>query len=542
MRLTGVSETTVAEASSEIRAKTWLVRRPQCLPYLIFTLCAALYLLPFMRVLIQAMGGDEGSLVYGAVRIVHGQVFARDFFEVMGPGTFYWLAAFFKLFGVTFLAERICLFVSSLGTALSIYFLSRRVGPRYRSLPCLILAGTYFGGVWPGISHHVDSNFFALLSVACVVFWHDRPRNSLLIAAGALAGVTACTLQPKGVLLFCAFLVWFWLQRRRVSAPLFSIGMVTAGFLGIVGFVLVYFWTQGALDSLVYANFVWPSRHYGGVNDVPYAQGIISTYWDPYITMKNAFSWPFDLAAIAVAAIFIAPFLFVAALPALMPLSAFWAILPGRNKWRTVTPEIVLYGLCGSALWLSEIHRTDIIHIVFGSPLLIVLCIYFLDVNRSRFSGYALQLLAVVAIWLATFNLIGVLTAHSVTTRVGSVAVFKDDPVLAFIDTHVAAGEEMFVYPYHPMYYFLSATTNPTRYSILTYNYNIPTQFQEIVDVLERRRVRYVVWDTDFEARTADVFPGSHPKSLSYRIVEPYLESHYRLVENDDGIWIMERK
>jgi hypothetical protein len=318
--------------------------------------------------------------------------------------------------------------------------------------------------------------------------------------------------------------------------------MVTAGFLGIVGFVLVYFWTQGALDSLVYANFVWPSRHYGGVNDVLYAQGIISTYWDPYITMKNAFSWPFDLAAIAVAAILIAPFLFVAALPALMPLSALWAILPGRNKWRTVTPEIVLYGLCGSALWLSEIHRTDIIHIVFGSPLLIVLCIYFLDVNRSRFSGYALQLLAITAVWLATFNLIGVLAAHSVTTRVGSVAVFKDDPVLAFINTHVTAGEEMFVYPYHPMYYFLSATTNPTRYSILTYNYNTSAEFREIVDVLERRRVRYVVWDTDFEARTADVFPGSHPKSPSDRIVEPYLESHYRLVENDDGVWIMERK
>ena len=58
--------------------------------------------------------------------------------------------------------------------------------------------------------------------------------------------------------------------------------------------------------------------------------------------------------------------------------------------------------------------------------------------------------------WLAAFNLTGVLTAHSVMTLVGSVAVFKDDSVLAFINTHVAAGEEMFVYPYHPIYYFLS--------------------------------------------------------------------------------------
>jgi 4-amino-4-deoxy-L-arabinose transferase-like glycosyltransferase len=495
-----------------------------------------------MRVLTQATGGDEGSLAYGAVRIVHGQVFARDFFEAMGPGTFYWLAAFFKLFGVTFLASRICLFVSSLGTALSIYFLSRRVCPRYRSIPCLILAGTYFPVLWPGISHHVDSNFFALLSVACVVLWNDRPRNSLLIAAGALAGLTAFTLQQKGVLLFCAILAWLWLQRRRVTAPLFSFGMVTAGFLGVVGSVLLYFWTQGALGSLIYADVVWPFRHYGGVNDVPYALGIVSWYWDSYISMKSAFSWPFDLAAYAVAAILIAPFLFVAALPVLTPLSALFAIFPGRNKWRTVTPEIVLYGLCGSALWLSEIHRKDIAHLVFGSPLLIVLCIYFLDVNRSRYSGYALQLLAIFAVWLATFNLIGVLTAHSVMTRVGSVAIFKDDPVLAFMNTRVAAGEEVFVYPYHPMYYFLSATTNPTRYSFLTYNYNIPAQFQEIVGVLERRRVRYVVWDTGLEARTADILPGSQPRSPSDRIIEPYLQSHYSLVEDDNGVWIMERK
>ena len=53
------------------------------IPYLIFALCASLYFLPFMRLLLQET--DEGILVYGAVRIVHGQVFARDFFEVVGP-------------------------------------------------------------------------------------------------------------------------------------------------------------------------------------------------------------------------------------------------------------------------------------------------------------------------------------------------------------------------------------------------------------------------------------------------------------------------
>ena len=139
-----------------------------------------------MRLLL--LGTDEGLLVSGAVRVVHGQVFARDFFEIVGPGTFYWLAIFFKLFGVTFAAERICLFVTSLGTGLVMYFLSRRICGRYRSLPCVVLASTYFGLLWPTISHHVDSNFFALLSVACMVVWQDRRKDGLIACRWCVGG------------------------------------------------------------------------------------------------------------------------------------------------------------------------------------------------------------------------------------------------------------------------------------------------------------------------------------------------------------------
>jgi len=52
-----------------------------------------------MRILMH--GPDEGTLIYGAQRVAEGQVPFRDFFEAMGPGTFYWEALFFKLFGIT---------------------------------------------------------------------------------------------------------------------------------------------------------------------------------------------------------------------------------------------------------------------------------------------------------------------------------------------------------------------------------------------------------------------------------------------------------
>jgi len=499
--------------------------------YLVFTLCATLYLLPFMRIII--VGWDEGTFLSGAVRIVHGQVFARDFFEVMGPGTFYWLAAFFKIFGVTFLASRICLFISSLGTALSIYFLTCRVCSRYRLLPCLVFAGACFGGIWPGISHHVDSNYFALLAIVCLVLWNTSRKNSLLVAAGSLAGVTACIHQPKGALLLCAFLVWLWLQRRRTSSPLLAAGLLAGSFLVIIALTLAYFWSQGALSSLYYVNFVFPRQHYDSVNNVVYAFRICIDYWTPWVAALGG-----GAKAVAIAAILIAPLVFIAALPALLLVIAI------RNKWKQAAPEIALYWLGGWAIWLSEFHRRDIYHLVFGSPILIILCVHALTESRRKPANAALQFLAITAVCLAGFNCCVALFAGSRTTetRVGKVAVLGSDPVLRFLNEHVSPGEEVFIYPYCPTYYFLSATTNPTRFSFLLFEYNTPAQFKEVIGVLDRRRPRYVIWDTTFATRTADNFPGSQPVNPRDLIIEPYLESHYKMVEDDLGIHIMERK
>ena len=498
--------------------------------YLLYILCACLYILPFMR--IYMLGTDEGTLDYGAVRVVHGQVFARDFFEVIGPGTFYWLAGFFKLFGISFLATRICLFLTSLGTALSMYFLSRRICSKYRALPSILLAGTYFGGLWPAISHHVDSNFFALLAIVCMALWQDRHRRGLLLAAGMSAGLTTAFLQPKGMLLLCAFLVWLFVLFRRGMVPLSGLGILIVGYLSVIGLVLMYFWSKGALSSLIYVNVVWPSQNYGGVNSVSYAHGLISNYWDHWVIAKSGFRW-----TVAMATVLVVPILFIAALPVLLP------ALGARYKWHLARVEILLYWLCGSALWLAEIHRKEMAHLVFGSPLLIILCIHFLAEYRGKIADYSLQLLGISAVCLIGFNLLCALFAtHPTTTSVGSVLTFQKIPALVALERRITPGEEIFAYPYCPRYYFLASATNPTPYSILAYNYNTPAQFHEVVRILEQHEVRYVMWDTNFAQLTAAVFPGSQRPPSGGFIIEPYLESHYNVIQVIEGTRIMERK
>jgi hypothetical protein len=498
--------------------------------YLLYTLFACLYILPFMRLYMQ--GTDEGILDNGAVRIIHGQVFARDFFEVIGPGTFYWLAAFFRLFGVSFMATRICLFLTSLGTALLMYFLSRRICARYQILPCLILAGTYFSGLWPAISHHVDSNFFALLAVALMALWQDKRSPGLLVAAGASAGLTTAFLQPKGMLLFCAFLIWLWVLYRRGNSSLSSLSIVTGGYLSVAGLVLAYFWGKGALGSLIYVNVIWPAQHYWGVNSVPYAYSLGSNFWNHFVIAKSGYGW-----TVIIGIVLIIPVLLVAALPALLP------VLGARYKWGVASPEALLYWLCGGAMWMAELHRKDMTHLIFGSPLLIILCVYFLIQYREAIAGSALQLLSISAVCLAGFNLlVTLLAAHPIPTRVGTIYTFRELPGLQYLESHTSRGEEIFAYPYCPRYYFLSDTANPTPYFILTYNYNTPSQFQEVVQILEHRKVRYVVWDTNLNKIKPAVFPGSTRLPPGGLVVEPYLESHYKDVQVVDGVRIMERR
>jgi hypothetical protein len=496
------------------------------IPYLILTLCVSLYFLPFMRLLLR--GSDEGILVEGAVRTVHGQLLGRDFLEVVGPGTFYWLALFFKLFGVTFLASRICLFVTSLGTALSIYFLSRRVCRSYQLLPCILVFATYFGTFWPEISHHVDSNCSALLAVVCIVLWQDVRKNWLLLAAGLLAGATTLILQPKGLLLLLAFFIWLWMQHRKGSASLSALLWIAGGAFGVVAAMLSYFWSQGALGDLIYANVVWPSRNYGPAFSVHYASFILD-YFHHWVVPMRGTNWTLGMAAVLVI-----PYLFIAVIPVVV------VGLGLRSGIRNARPEIVLYWLTGSAFWFSEIHRKDISHLVFGSTLLIILCVYYLQKRRQRIAGLAIQVLFLSSASLALATLVLALYAHPTATRVGLVGMAAYDPVLTAIDDHVPPGGEIFIYPYGPMYYFLSATTNPTPYAVVYYNFKFGSRlvFDDVTQTLTQRRVKYVLWDTSVLNKLQSLFPGS---GLKQHIIESYLESHYKPIWAHDGVLLMER-
>ena len=279
------------------------------LPYLLVATCSILYFLPFLRLLSHQ--GDEGTLITAAVRVSEGQLPFRDFFEVMGPGTFYWLALFFKLLGTTWLATRICLLFTTLGITLLLFYLARRLRCGMEAVPVIFFVAVSFHN-WNAISHHMDSTLLGLASFAALTYWIDQPRRIMLFLAGAGANLTTWIMLQKGAHCVCRLssCCGFFIAGNSAFAQ--SLTLLGGYFLTIASGTAL-FWRAGGLPDLIYANLLWPLTNYSGVNAVPYGLEFRELYWDSFIASFGAVA-PSPVA-MAISAFLSIPFLIVMGLP-----------------------------------------------------------------------------------------------------------------------------------------------------------------------------------------------------------------------------------
>ena len=91
-----------------------------------------LYLFLFRRH--SGMDPDEGIVLQGADRVLRGEVPYRDFFSFYTPGSFYLVAALFKLFGNSFLVARTSIAVVGAGCSVITYLLALRVCSNRKSV------------------------------------------------------------------------------------------------------------------------------------------------------------------------------------------------------------------------------------------------------------------------------------------------------------------------------------------------------------------------------------------------------------------------
>jgi len=513
---------------------------------LLFLLSLA-YLWPFCRVLRRV--GDEGILVYGAQLVTEGALPYRDFFDVCGPGSWYWLALFFKLFGNQFVVARGVLMLTGAVITVLIYWMTRRLykGP-FDMLPALF---SLIMGIptWPAVNHHWDSNLFALIAVFAFLTWGDKGSSKYLLISGIIAGLTSCFLQQKGLFLVLAFLIVILVNGYRTREPqkqiLCQIGTLLSGYVGIGFFIILVFYLAGGLNDLFYATLIFPARRYSGVNLVPYGFGLLEFYWPSWQAIFNHFFPPLASKAFGVALSI--PFLLIMALPFLLAILLVSSSLGGGNRLKFYDGSSLPFWIAGLALWLSELQRKDINHLIYGSPLLLILL--FVIWNKVTEEKRLLRSLglAVVITGLLSFGTYNTFEAaaarYKFTTRRGTVYSFKEDTALKFLHDQIQRGEQVFIYPYYPLYYFLADIKNPTRYSILMYQINTEDQFNEAIACLEGKKVKYVLWDTSVDGPNMKRwFPQYDQPPEEEMRIEKYMRDHFEIIGMKSGWRILRRR
>jgi len=156
----------------------------------------------------------------------------------------------------------------------------------------------------------------------------------------------------------------------------------------------------------------------------------------------------------------------------------------------------------------------------------------------------ALYFLSFCLLSFGTFNgLIASSANHKIETRRGTIVRFGDDTALQYLHEHTRPGEQVFIYPYYPMYYFLANIHNPTRYNNLIYGYHTDDQFHEVISDLERNKVKLVLWDTQVGGKNLKTwFPQYKHPPEEHLILEHYFQTHYDVIGVKNGFRIMRRR
>jgi 4-amino-4-deoxy-L-arabinose transferase-like glycosyltransferase len=489
-----------------------------------------LYLCIFRR--FTAMEPDEGIVLQGAQRILHGQVLYRDFFSFLTPGSFYLQAALFKIFGNSFLVPRTALAV--MGAVFSVigYLLARRVCTRSAALLAVALLTLTTLPYRFLTLHNWDSTLFACLAVYCAVRMLELCRRGWLFALGSFASLSVLFEQSKGVGLCLGLGLGFVALRlsNQFRLTRTDLTYLAAGLAWPFLITFAYFFSQHAFSAML-ADWLWPLQHYSTANRVRY--GYANWSDDTRRRLWETGSWEIRLFSLFV----VSPTFLVPVLPlAAIALFLYWTHRSIRKQAATdrAAYYCVVTGALAGLLLSIVAARADIIHFMYLQPLYGLLLAWIFDgrdIPGRWFRAVQPLLSAFLVLAFFAFAMPLLLRAvnipYKVKTRRGVITMPAQDTVLAYAQERVAPGSTMLVYPYLPLYNYFTATFSPTAYDFFQPGMNTAEQGRVILDELKSGRVRVVLFEPSFPQKIASSWPGTPLSAIVQDPVADYIVEHY---------------
>lgn len=493
-------------------------------PGLIFVVSCA-YLLAFRSVV--NMDPDEGIVLRGAQRILDGQLPCRDFFTFYTPASFYLTAALFKIFGNSITVARSGLVFFGACFPVLTFCLVRR---RCNLVTSLFFAALVLTTAAPYrflVLHNWDSTFWACLAVYSAVKWQETHRWHFAFVTGTLSSFAFLSEQSKGAGLYLGLLLAlaiFWICGVRLR----NSGALVVGTVWPVGVVVMFFAAKHSLTPLLDA-WLWPLQHYSMANRVRYGD----QSWSDTSRYQILHEGPVVVRIIVMTALstgFVVPVLPLVAL-GMLPV---WArrLKQGTNaaSAHVVMVCALLTGLLSSVV----VVRADINHFMYLAPLFYIPLAWILGLE-----DFAQGLLVRVRplLWtyvVVAFGLLGVslfftaLGSHfHVLTRRGDIRTRDRDGVIAYVQEHTAPRETMLVYPYLPLYNYLTDTVSPSRLDYFQPGMNTPEQAREILSSLQTGQVRTILFELGFADKIPSSWPETPLSAIAHDPVADYIVHEY---------------
>ena len=453
---------------------------------------------------------DEGMILEPAQRMLSGARPYVDFFGYMSPGSYWIQAQVYRVFGVAMWTSRVVvMFDLSLECALVFWIVARVASRRAAVAAVLIFAGFQIADPsYVTSAHRWDSAALALAGVAAGLSeWKWR-----WVASGALlAAATWCT--PALALVGGAVVLFLAIRERGGLAP-FAAGIATVS----IPAVAALGWT-GTFGAFL-KQLAWLRTNYAAVNVMPYGS-IIGGY-------RALFEGSANAAEAAVRAVLVLG----VALPAILPVAAVGLFaLRGRRR------DLELLTLAAVAITATVFPRADVAHLMFIEALPLVVCVAAL--TRFPRAGAALAMAGVVLAGIFGMNFFTTLRGtEMVASPIGELRVASQQaPDLAGLVAKVRPRQGLFVYPYMPIVYVATQTTNPTRFSYLAPGMMTEREASEALDELRASPPEWVLYMKLSREEFLRVFPHATGLDWHFASLEEWLDANYAPVEPAVSLW-----
>jgi hypothetical protein len=451
---------------------------------------------------------DESHLLHGARRLLDGQVLYRDFFEIITPLSFYFIAGAYWIGGTTLRSARIAIaLVNALGGT-ALFALVRQVAGTWEAVVATLILLVLCIPVWPYASPHWMSTTLGLLVAAVLLAdrWQDSSRVRPLVA-GLLSGAAVCVQQQRGVFL----LVWLVL-----ALPVLAVGFPRGMRWRALGGQLA--WALGAAAAVVLVVLGYAAWAASPAVVVESLYGFAAESYGPQHVGSIGWAGVFPLTEIYLPATWrwllrIAPLFLLAE-----GLALAW---DARGPWHRSFLVRVSCWLLAALMALSVWYLPDFIHVAFVTPFLLLPGARLLHAVRgsgawSRVTGgRAVRATAMTAVVLVlgakgVGNVVQAWAAAQVRVETAFGPLYGDPYFARLFETirrHLVPEAEgrslLYAYPGDAWLYLALPADDATRFEIFFTSF--PKRYvDEVLAALRSRRAGTVVLMTLAKAPEID--------------------------------------